>query len=171
MREIKEVLVVGAGTMGHGFAQIFAMNHLSVWLVDEQEAFLKTARAGIMDNLNYMVELGEIESERVQPALSHIRFATDLKRAALKADYVLEAVNENLDLKKRLFQQLGNWTQPHVVLATNTSYFDINELSAVASHPERVIGTHWFHPPKSRRPLKSFRPMLRVKRQSPLPPI
>ncbi len=148
MREIKAVLVLGAGTMGHGFAQIFAMNHLSVWLVDEQEDFLKKARAWVTDNLNYMVELGEIGQEVVQPTLSHIRFATDLKQAALEADYVLEAVSENLDLKKRLFQQLGNWTQPQVVLATNTSSFDINELSAVTSHPERVIGTHWFHPPQ-----------------------
>ena len=148
MREIREVVVVGAGTMGHGFAQIFAMNGLSVWLVDEQEGFLERARASIMDNLNYMVELGEIEREMVQPTLSRIRLSTDLKQAALNADYVLEAVSENLDLKKRLFQQLGDWTQPHVVLATNTSSFDINELSAVTSHPERVIGTHWFHPPQ-----------------------
>lgn len=148
MREIKEVLVVGAGTMGHGFAQIFAMNGLSVCLVDAEEAFLQRAGAGITDNLNYMVELGEIEKERVQPTLSRIRFTTDLKQAAAKADYVLEAVNENLDLKRRLFQQLGNWTQPDVVLATNTSSFDINELSAVTAHPERVIGTHWFHPPQ-----------------------
>ena len=148
MKEIKEVLVVGAGTMGHGFAQVFAMNHLSVWLVDEQEDFLKRARAWVMDNLNYMVELGEIERERVQPTLSYIQFSTDLKQAASKADYVLEAVNENLELKRQLFQQLGNWTQPHVVLATNTSSFDINELSGVTSHPERVIGTHWFHPPQ-----------------------
>ena len=80
--------------------------------------------------------------------MSHIQFTTDLKGAASKADYVLEAVNENLDLKRRLFQQLGDWTQPHVVLATNTSSFDINELSAVTRHPERVIGTHWFHPPQ-----------------------
>jgi len=101
-----------------------------------------------MDNLNYMVELGEIGRERVQPTLSHIQSTTDLKQAASKADYVLEAINENLDLKKRLFQQLGNWTQPHVVLATNTSSFDINELSVVTAHPERVIGTHWFHPPQ-----------------------
>ena len=148
MRELKEVLIVGAGTMGHGFAQIFAMNHFSVWLVDEKEDFLDRARASVMDNLNYMVELGEIERERIQPILSCIHFTTDLKQAALKADYVLEAVSENLDLKKRLFQQLGNWTQPHVILATNTSSFDINELSEVTSHPERVIGTHWFHPPQ-----------------------
>jgi 3-hydroxybutyryl-CoA dehydrogenase len=134
--------------MGHGFAQIFAMNRLSVWLVDEYEDLLKRARGWIMDNLNYMVELGEIGHERVQPTLSHIQFTTDLKQAASKADYVLEAINENLDLKKRLFQQLGDWTQSHVVLATNTSSFDINELSAVTAHPERVIGTHWFHPPQ-----------------------
>ncbi len=148
MREIREVLIVGAGTMGHGFAQIFAMNHFSVWLVDENEDLLKRARGWIVDNLNYMVELGEISQERVQPTLSRIQFTTDLKQAASKADYVLEAINENLYLKKRLFQQLGSWTQPHVVLATNTSSFDINELSAVTSHPERVIGTHWFHPPQ-----------------------
>ena len=148
MNEIKEVLVIGAGTMGHGFAQVFAMNRLSVWLVDEKEEFLKQARGWIMDNLNYMVDLGEIGRAAVQPTLSHIQFTADLKTAAAKADYVLEAVSENLELKKKIFQQLGNWTQPHVVLATNTSSFDINELSAVTSHPERVIGTHWFHPPQ-----------------------
>jgi len=148
MREIRDVLIVGAGTMGHGFAQIFAMNDFSVWLVDENEDLLKRASGWIMDNLNYMVELGEIGQERVQPTLFHIQLTTDLKQAASKADYVLEAVNENLGLKKRLFQQLGAWTRPHVVLATNTSSFDINELSVVTAHPERVIGTHWFHPPQ-----------------------
>ncbi len=148
MREIREVLIVGAGTMGHGFAQIFAMNNFSVWLVDETEDLLKRARGWIEDNLNYMVELGEIGRERVQPTLSHIQLTTDLKQAASKADYVLEAINENLDLKKTLFQQLGNWTRTHVVLATNTSSFDINELCVVTAHPERVIGTHWFHPPQ-----------------------
>jgi 3-hydroxybutyryl-CoA dehydrogenase len=148
MREIREILIVGAGTMGHGFAQIFAMNDFSVGLVDENDDLLRRARGWIEDNLNYMVELGEIERKRVQSTLSHIQLNTDLKQAASKADYVLEAVNENLDLKKRLFQQLGNWTQSHVVLATNTSSFDINELSAVTAHPERVIGTHWFHPPQ-----------------------
>lgn len=148
MKEINNILVVGAGTMGHGFAQIFAMNRLSVWVVDEREELLKQARGWIMDNLNYMVELGEIGRAAVQPTLSHIQFTTDLKTAASKTDYVLEAVNENLDLKKKIFQRLGQWTQPHVVLATNTSSFDINELSPVTDHPERVIGTHWFHPPQ-----------------------
>ncbi len=148
MKEIKNVLIVGAGTMGHGFAQIFAINNFSVYLVDESEDLLKRARGWIEDNLNYMVELGEISQEKVRPTLSNIHFSTDLKQAASKAEYVLEAINENLGLKKKLFQQLGNWTQPQVVLATNTSSFDINELSSVTAHPERVIGTHWFHPPQ-----------------------
>ncbi len=148
MKEIKDVLVIGAGTMGHGFAQIFATNSLSVWLVDENEDLLGRAREWITDNLNYMVELGELKKEAVQPVLSRIRFTPDLEQATSKADYVLEAVNENLDLKKRIFQRLGQWTEPHVVLATNTSSFDINELSAVTDHPERIIGTHWFHPPQ-----------------------
>lgn len=148
MKEIKEVLVVGAGTMGHGFAQVFAANNLSVWLVDENEELLQRAKGWITDNLNYMVELGEIKKDKVQPTLSRVQYSVDLVKTVRTADYVLEAVNENLDLKKRIFQQLGQWTQPHVVLATNTSSFDIHEFSAVTAHPERVIGTHWFHPPQ-----------------------
>lgn len=148
MKEIKTALVLGAGTMGHGFAQIFAMNGVKVLLVDQAGEFLGKARGWIADNLNYMFELGEIEQGRVESTLSQIQFTTDLEEAAHRSDYVLEAVSENLDLKKRVFQQLDAYAPPPVVLATNTSSFDINELSAVARHPERVIGTHWFHPPQ-----------------------
>lgn len=148
MREIRSTLVVGAGTMGHGFAQVFAMNKIPVYLVDETDELLKRARGWIIDNLNYMFELGEIGMERVEFTLAQIQFTTDLKQAAQEVDYVLEAVFENLDLKKRIFQQLDVYTQPHAILASNTSSFDINELSAVTLHPERVIGTHWFHPPQ-----------------------
>ncbi|HSB05815.1 MAG TPA: 3-hydroxyacyl-CoA dehydrogenase NAD-binding domain-containing protein, partial [Thermodesulfobacteriota bacterium] len=87
MKEIKEVLVVGAGTMGHGFAQIFSMNNLFVWLVDENKELLNRAKGWITDNLNYMVELGEIEKAQVEPTLSRIQFTTDLRQAASKADY------------------------------------------------------------------------------------
>lgn len=148
MKEIKTTLVVGAGTMGHGFAQIFALNNVPVRIVDETDELLKRARGWIIDNLNYMLELGEIERARMESTLGQIQFTTDLKQAAQEVDYVLEAVFENLDLKKRIFQQLDVYTQPHAILASNTSSFDIDELSAVATHPERVIGTHWFHPPQ-----------------------
>ena len=148
MKEIQTILVVGAGTMGHGFAQIFAQKGIPVMLADESDQLLQRARKWIIENLNYLVELGEIEKDRIEPTLSFIQLTTDLKQAASKADYVLEAVNENLDLKKKVFQQLGQWTKPDTVLSTNTSSFDINELSSVTAHPERVIGTHWFHPPQ-----------------------
>ncbi len=148
MKEIKTILVVGAGTMGHGFAQIFAQNEIPVMLADESDPLLQRARKWILENLNYMVGLGEIENERIGPTLSLIQLTTDLKEAGPKADYVLEAVNENLELKKKVFRQLGQWTKPDTILSTNTSSFDINELSRVTAHPERVIGTHWFHPPQ-----------------------
>jgi 3-hydroxybutyryl-CoA dehydrogenase len=148
MKEIRTTLVVGAGTMGHGFAQIFALNNVPVCLVDETDELLKRARGWIVDNLNTMVELGEIERARMESALGQIQYTTDLKQAAQDVDYVLEAVSENLDLKKRIFRRLDGYTQPHAILASNTSSFDINELSAVTVHPERVIGTHWYHPPQ-----------------------
>lgn len=148
MREIRSTLVVGGGTMGHGFAQVFAMNKIPVYLVDETDELLKRARGWITDNLNYMVELGEIEQKETDSILTNIQFTTDLKKAAQGVDYVLEAVFENVDLKKRIFQQLGTYTPSHAILSSNTSSFDINELSAVTTHPERVIGTHWYHPPQ-----------------------
>jgi len=148
MRKIKTTLVIGAGTMGHGFAQLFALNNIPVFLVDEMDEFLRRAKSWIENNLDYMVELKEIEKSQIKPILDRINFTTDLKQAAKKADYVLEAVPENLDMKKKIFQQLDEYTQPDVILSSNTSSFDINELSVVITRPERVIGTHWYNPPQ-----------------------
>ena len=148
MKEIQSVLILGAGTMGHGFAQVFAMNGVRVFLVDVTEELLERARRWIVDNLNTMSELGEIDRGKIEFTLAQIKFTTDLKEAAHRSDYVFEAVSENLDLKKKVFQELDADAPPPTVLATNTSSFDINELSAVTRHPERVIGTHWFHPPQ-----------------------
>jgi len=147
MKDIRKVLVVGAGVMGHGFAQVFALNGLDVSLVDRDQELLDRARDLIRENLDYMVELGELEASRIEAALGRIRFRLDLAAAAQEADYVLEAVSEDLELKKTVFRQLGQAAGPETILATNTSSFDINELSAVTPHPERVLGTHWFHPP------------------------
>ncbi|MBW1961639.1 MAG: 3-hydroxyacyl-CoA dehydrogenase family protein [Deltaproteobacteria bacterium] len=147
MEEIQKVLVVGAGVMGHGIAQVFAQHCLNVILVDRKEALLQRAREWIRENLRFMVELDEIKDHQVKPILHRIRFQTDMHSAAKEADYVLEAITEDLDLKKPLFQQLGAVCSGNVILASNTSSFDIGEFSRVTRHPERVIGTHWFHPP------------------------
>lgn len=147
MKEIRDVLVVGAGVMGHGFAQVFALNDLAVFLVDKDEALLGRARAWIRENLEFMVQLDLIQPQRIEDVLSHINFTTDLEGSAKKADYILEAITEDLELKKELFKRLGTIAGSDVILATNTSSYDINELSAVTRNPERVLGAHWFHPP------------------------
>jgi len=147
MKEIRDVLVVGAGVMGHGFAQVFALNDLAVFLIDEDEALLGRARAWIRENLEFMVQLDLIQPPRIEDALGRINFTTDLEGSAKKADYILEAITEDLELKKELFKRLGTIAGSDVILATNTSSYDINELSAVTHNPERVLGTHWFHPP------------------------
>ena len=148
MMEIQKVLIVGAGTMGHGFAQVMAMNRVEVSLVDQTEELLARGREWITESLNNMVELGHIQQEDIGGILARIRFTTDLKEAAAKAEFVLEAIVEDLELKKALFRELGEFTDPQAIIASNTSSFDINELSAVTTHPERVIGAHWFHPPQ-----------------------
>ena len=147
MKEIKTILVVGAGVMGHGFAQTFALNELDVFLMDQSPDLLDRARVWIRDNLEFMVELDLIQPPEIEAALSKISFTSDLDGSAGKADYVLEAITEDLELKKSLFEQLGTVTGPDVILATNTSSYDINELANVTRNPQRVLGTHWFHPP------------------------
>jgi 3-hydroxybutyryl-CoA dehydrogenase len=134
--------------MGHGFAQVFAMNKFPVCLVDETDPLLKRGQSWIADNLNYMFELKEIKKSQIKSTLDRIQFTTDLRQAAQEVDYVLEAVPENLDLKEKIFQELDAYTRPNAILASNTSSFDINEFSAVMIRPERVIGSHWYHPPQ-----------------------
>jgi len=147
MKEINTVLVVGAGVMGHGFAQIFALNGLDVLLVDQNQELLDRARVWIRENLEFMVELDLLQSPGIEAALKRIRFTSDLGGSAGKADYVLEAITEDLELKKSLFKQLGTLAAADVILATNTSSYDINEFANVTRNPQRVLGTHWFHPP------------------------
>jgi 3-hydroxybutyryl-CoA dehydrogenase len=133
--------------MGHGFAQIFALNGLDVLLMDQSRELLDRARTWIRQNLEFMVELDLIQSPEIEAALNRISFTSDLDGSAGKADYVLEAITEDLELKKSLFKQLGTAAGPDVILATNTSSYDINELANVTRNPQRVLGTHWFHPP------------------------
>jgi 3-hydroxybutyryl-CoA dehydrogenase len=147
MKEINTVLVVGAGVMGHGFAQTFALNGLDVFLMDQSRELLDRARTWIRENLEFMVELDLLQPSAIETTLSKISFTSDLDGSAGQADYVLEAITEDLELKKSLFKQLGTLAGPDVILATNTSSYDINDLANVTRNPQRVIGTHWFHPP------------------------
>jgi len=145
---IDTALVVGAGIMGHGFAQLLAMNNIEVFLVDQSVEFLDRARCWIVDNLDYMIELGKLKAPEREAALSRINFTIDLVGNLPKADYVLEAVSENFDLKRGIWKIIGQKAAPGAILASNTSSYDINELAEGVPNPERIIGTHWFHPPQ-----------------------
>ena len=145
---IKTILIVGAGIMGHGFAQLFSSRGLNVILVDQNKEFLSRARQWITENLNYMVELGELQKERVEPILGRITFTAALEDSAPDADFIIEAVSENLELKHTIFKLLDRGARPETIIASNTSSYDITEIASVTQKPERVIGAHWFHPPQ-----------------------
>ena len=146
--KIDTALVVGAGTMGHGFAQLLAMHNIEVFLVDQSVELLDRARSWIVDNLDYMIELEKLNTSGKETALSAINFTTDLAGNLPKADYVLEAVSEDFDLKRDVWMTMGQNAAPGAILASNTSSYDINELAEGLPNPERIIGTHWFHPPQ-----------------------
>lgn len=147
-KTIDTALIVGAGIMGHGFAQLLAMTGLNVYLVDQTDEFLDRARGWIQDNLDYMIELGELAAAEKAATLSKISFTTELAGNLPQADYVLEAVSENFELKRRVWKILGQNAAAEAILASNTSSYDINDLAQGVPHPERIIGTHWFHPPQ-----------------------
>jgi 3-hydroxyacyl-CoA dehydrogenase len=148
IKKIENALVIGAGIMGHGFAQLLAMNNIDVYLVDQTAELLERARGWITDNLDYMIELGNIGAPEKEATLSRINLTTDLNGNLPKADYVLEAVSENFELKRSIWQIIGQKAAAGAILASNTSSYDINELADGVPNPERIIGTHWFHPPQ-----------------------
>ena len=133
------IAVVGAGLMGHGIAQVFALAGHEVKITDTVVKNLDTVASRIAANLR---DLGEDERavERVQPSV-------DLTDAVHDADYVVEAVSENLELKKKIFAELERRTRPDTILASNTSVIPITAIMQDLSRRERAVGTHWWNPP------------------------
>lgn len=146
MTPIKTVAVVGAGTMGHALAQVFAQGGYAVWLVDVNEAVLAKARRLIASNLSTLVETGCFPQEEVPAALDRIRTTTRTEEAGRDADFVIEAVVEDIATKKDLFKTLERVCPAHAILASNTSYLNIFKF-VETSRPENVLITHWFAPP------------------------
>ena len=146
MTEIKNITVFGAGTMGHGIAQTAAMNGFKVCLCDPAPGLLDRGRTMMEKSLNFMVDFGRLTQAQAEAVLPRVTFEADSQKAAEKAEFIFEAVFEDLQVKRDLFKSLGDWTGPEVILASNTSSFDISLLAQVTRHPHRVIGAHWFHP-------------------------
>lgn len=144
---IDRVMVIGAGIMGHGIAQAFAMNGYRVDLVEAQKAALDQGMGWIKANLETAVELGRLDASEITKVLDRINPGLDVEAVAPQADFVAEAATENLELKLKLFTLLDRTVRPEVVIASNTSSYDIDELAAATKNQDRIIGAHWFHPP------------------------
>jgi len=143
--EIKHVAVVGAGTMGNGIAQVCATYGYRVTLIDVVPEQLERATASIKTSVEKLHSKGRLTDEQRQAALANVATATDLAAAA-DADFVVEAVVENLEIKQRVFTELDGRTRPEVLLASNTSSISITALGAATGRPDKVIGMHFMNP-------------------------
>jgi 3-hydroxybutyryl-CoA dehydrogenase len=143
---IENVAVIGAGTMGHGIAQVAAQAGFQVVLEDVSEDLVSRGLARIEDNLKKGVERGKVTRDDMRSAISRIRTSTRVEDAAASADLVIEAVVEKIDAKRELFSQLDRACKPRAVLATNTSSLSIAAIASATGRADRVIGMHFFNP-------------------------
>lgn len=147
MKILKKAAVIGAGMMGHGIAQLFAMAGLDVFLVDVNEEILDKALKEINWSLGKLVEKGKLTDENAKKTFLRVKATTNLEDACKDVDFVVEAVPENLELKKQVFSRLDKASPNHTILATNTSSLSITEIANATQRPEKVVGMHFFNPP------------------------
>jgi 3-hydroxybutyryl-CoA dehydrogenase len=141
----KRIAVVGAGTMGNGISQAFAVSGLEVVMTDVAQAQLERAMSTVSASLDRLVKKEKMTAGDKARALARIRTSTDL--AAVKdCDLVVEAATENLELKLKIFRQLDETARPEAVIASNTSSISITRLAAATRRPDKVIGMHFFNP-------------------------
>lgn len=144
---MKTIAVIGSGIMGSGIARVAAESGFQVNLMDANEKALNKAVAIIEQGMNKAVEKTLMTKEQVVSALSKISKVATLKEAAQDADFVIEAVVENLEIKKTLFSDLEKLVNSSTILATNTSQIPITQIASAVKDPGRVVGMHWFNPP------------------------
>ncbi len=143
--EIKKIGVLGAGTMGNGIAQVAAQSGFEVVMRDIEERFVENGLKAIEKFLSKSVEKGKMTEDQKKDVLARIKGTTrmeDLK----DVDFVIEAVFEDLELKKNVFRQLDELTKDHVILTTNTSSMSVTEIAVSTKRPEKVAGMHFFNP-------------------------
>lgn len=144
--EIKKVLVIGSGQMGSGIAQVMAMSGREVAMFDVDQKFVDKGLAGIAKNLAKDVEKGRMTAEEKDAVLKRISGGTDWKAKDCDVDFAIEAVVENLEVKKVVFKKLDELCPEKTILATNTSTLSVTAIGGVTKRPEKVIGMHFFSP-------------------------
>lgn len=143
---MKQIAVIGSGTMGNGIAHVFAQYGYAVNLVDISEDALQKALATIGKNLDRQVAKQLITEEVKNKALRNITTFTDLKTGVASADLIVEAATENVDLKLKIFNDLDAYSKPEAILASNTSSISITKIAAGTKRPDKVIGMHFMNP-------------------------
>ena len=142
---MKVIGVVGCGLMGSGIAQVSAQSGYQTWVVEANDEFLKKGLDRIKKTIQRSVDKGKLTAEQSEQTLANIHGTTNLEDLK-ECDLVIEAIIENVDEKKTLFQELDRMTKPEALLATNTSSVCVIELAAVTKRPDKVIGLHFFNP-------------------------
>lgn len=145
---IRKIGVIGAGTMGHGIAESFALYGYEVNMFDTGEQVLAKAMDQIRQELEMLAEEDFIPAAKVKETLGRIRTCTDLEATVADRDYVIEAAPEEIDLKQKLFRQLDGYCRPEAILASNTSSLALNEMMALVSdaRKKRMMVCHWYNP-------------------------
>ncbi|WP_273831782.1 3-hydroxybutyryl-CoA dehydrogenase [Guptibacillus sedimenti] len=143
--EIKTIMVIGAGQMGSGIAQVCAASGYTVYLNDLKQEFIDKGLAGIEKNLSKQVSKERITQDDLNGTMERLKPTTDLQDAK-HVDIVIEAAVENMEVKGNLFARLDEIAEKHTILATNTSSLPITEIAAATKRPEKVIGMHFMNP-------------------------
>lgn len=145
---IRKISVIGAGTMGHGIAETFAVHGYEVNIYEVNEDIRKSVLKTIEEELSFMAVNGLISEEDVKEALSRTTLFSDLESAVRDADYVIEAAPEKLELKQNLFKELDTYCKKEAIFASNTSSLALNEMMALlpADRQKRIMVCHWYNP-------------------------
>jgi len=143
---MQSITVVGLGTMGHGIAQTFAVAGFDVRLFDENEAVRDSVIARVQQNLEVMLQNGLLESIELEDVTARLAVCQSEQEACEQSDFVIEAIVEDLDVKREFFSRCENVVRESSILASNTSSFPNSMIAAGLAHPERCINTHWFNP-------------------------
>jgi 3-hydroxybutyryl-CoA dehydrogenase len=144
--EFTRALVIGAGQMGSGIAQVMAQSGLAVVIRDIKQEFVQKGIGGIDKNLARNVEKGKMTAEEKATIMSRISGVVDLDEASCNVDLVVEAAIENMDIKREIFQTLDRLCPAKTILASNTSSLPITALAALTKRPDKFIGMHFFNP-------------------------
>lgn len=147
MVKIQKTHVIGAGAMGHGIAQVFAHSGCYVVISDVNEEILQKAKEHIETNLRFLVQYSAVEESKIPDILNRVTTVLSSKDMTYDADFIIEAVPEDLDLKQKVLGAAEKACRPDAILATTTSVIQVGDIGAELARPEQFVGAHWMNPP------------------------